>query len=143
MEPGQLALEQRAQLLGQRFGHLWPAVKLRGRVLQQGDTPLARAIDRHYRLHGIDRWIDIRLPRRYHPDDRAQQRDIWREQADATNPGDVGRGDVVGEYLAERRGNLVASAHGATIEADALPLVVEKRGEGARVTPIPAIEQLR
>src|SRR6185312_13001975 len=34
------------------------------------------------------------------------------------------------------------SVHRATVEADTLPLVVEERGKGAGVTPVPAIQQL-
>ncbi len=100
-QPGQTLLQQLTQFPRQRLGHLRPAMELRGCILQQSDAPLARAIDRHHRLHRIDRRIDIRLPRRYHSDDGTEQSNIGREQADVADFADVGRGDVVGEYLAE------------------------------------------
>jgi len=69
--------------------------------------------------------FDVRFPWRRHPGAGPEHGNIRRQEADLFDFGDIGRGHMVGEDLAEVAGNLGRVVHLAAIEPDDIAVIQE------------------
>src|SRR5581483_8440349 len=84
----------------------------------------------------------VRLSRRHHANNGAQDSNIRTQKTDTSDFTHVGSGDMVGKDQPKRRSDLSSPAHLTSIEADTFAILSESSCEGISAVPVPAIQQL-
>src|SRR5215217_3282791 len=121
----QTAAHDVTEFLGQSFTVLGAAVPGGRCALKESSLPPVRVLDRHQRLNGVARCIDVVGAGRDHPDNCAKDPHITTEHPNLAHLCNVGRSGVISEDGTQMVLDIRTRISLAAVEADEVAILLE------------------